>query len=71
MNHIVRVTDIEKQYGKPLADVLIELYNELGQTKLVAKRLGVNPGTIANWKMANRLTQVTVLRPTPDYRMES
>jgi hypothetical protein len=67
----MKVEEIEAKYGKPLPQVLIALYEELGKRSLVSKRLGVAPRTIQVWQMANNLHQATVLRPSVGYRMES
>lgn len=40
---------VEKERGKPIADVLIELFAEHGTQEGVAQALGVSQGTISLW----------------------
>jgi hypothetical protein len=55
--------EIEELYAKPLAEVLIEEYNAVGNVRAVAKKLGVQPSIISYWVRALGLKFVTRLEP--------
>ena len=42
---------IEAEYGKPLRDNLIDLYDEHRSMAVVAEQLGVSRGTIWGWRL--------------------
>lgn len=44
-----KLKEIERQQGRPMAEILRELYHELGSQAEVAARLGVSQGTISLW----------------------
>lgn len=41
---------LEKQYGKPMRQLLPEMANQLGSMQEVAKHWRVNPATLVKWK---------------------
>lgn len=55
---------VEAQYGKPLRDVLIDLFQSHGNINVVAKNLGVHQSTVSYWLLRERLNLVT--RAIPD-----
>jgi hypothetical protein len=52
---------IEKEYGKPLAEVLLEEYQSLGSVEKLAKKLSVSKGSIAYYAAREGLEFKTVL----------
>ena len=44
-----RIRQVETKYGKPLRDVLIEMYNETHSWRVVARRLGAHCQTVYWW----------------------
>lgn len=49
---------IEAEYGKPLPQILIELYKEHGSQTKVAQALGVNQSTVSDWLIRCGLVEV-------------
>lgn len=41
---------LEKQYGKPMRQLLPQMANDLGTMQAVAKQWHVNPATLVKWK---------------------
>lgn len=54
---------IEEKEGKPITEILIELYNEHGTQTAVAAALGINQSTLNRWLLYLSLEQKTVLVP--------
>jgi predicted transcriptional regulator len=52
---------VEVEKGKPIADVLRELFEQHGSQRAVAKVLGVDPGTVSQWLIYLGLEQRAVL----------
>lgn len=44
-----KTKQIEQERGRPMADILRELYDELGNQQAIANELGVTQGTISLW----------------------
>lgn len=40
---------VEREFGKPMHEVLDQLYRDLGSTQAVAERLGVTPQGLNKW----------------------
>ena len=59
---------LEVERGKPLADVLRELFKQHGTQRAVAKVLGVNPGTVSQWLIYLGLKQSTILIPREEQK---
>lgn len=55
--------DIELRYNKPMALVLPELFDKLGNERLVAEELKISHATIVAWIDKLSLQKWTVLRP--------
>lgn len=64
-----RYREIESQYGKPMHEVLIDLFERYPSQAQVAKVLGVSQGTISAWLARLGLKAVMRLVPLerPDY----
>lgn len=56
-----RIRQIEEQYGGEIKDILIELYEELGNQKAVADRLDISQATLSTWFARYRLKAVRIL----------
>jgi len=60
-----KYTQIEKQFGKPMNEILVELYaKHQGATQVqhsVAKDLGVSQGTVSLWLLRCGLRQTVRL----------
>lgn len=61
MPAISKIDSIESEYGKPMPQVLTDLFEKLGSQRAVAEELGVAQGTVSLWLMRYRLTQKTIL----------
>jgi hypothetical protein len=48
-----------EQYGKPLRQVLIDLFEKHGSIRPVAKELGVQQSTVSYWLLRERLELVS------------
>lgn len=59
MSH--KIKSIEKNHGRPMRDLLIDLYREKGTTKAVAKELKIGPSTVTYWLMKSHLSIQSVL----------
>ena len=54
----------EKRLGRPLEDVILEKYDELGSIEAVGKVLGIKPNTLYLWMLRLGITRrVTLSRP--------
>ncbi|MDP6452627.1 MAG: hypothetical protein QF898_04900 [SAR202 cluster bacterium] len=42
--------DIERVHNKPIDQIIIDLYEELGAAPLVAERMGITRQTLHNWR---------------------
>lgn len=60
---------VEAQYGKPLRQVLIDLFQKHGNINVVAKNLSVQQSTVSYWLLRERLNLVT--RAIPDTESEA
>lgn len=52
---------IEVEYGKPMKEILVELYQKLGNQRDVANALGVSKSSVSWWLTRCGLRQVTRL----------
>lgn len=52
---------IEDEIGKPIRDILIEDFNQLGSQSALAEKYDVNQSTVAYWLMKLGLQQKTIL----------
>jgi predicted transcriptional regulator len=52
---------IEAERGKPIRELLIELFEKHGSTKKVAKELGVSQSTLSTWLSIHGLKLKTIL----------
>jgi len=52
---------IEQEFGRPLPEVLEDLFQEHGSQVAVAKALGVTQGTVSLWLVRYGFSQKTVL----------
>lgn len=43
------VLELERAYGKPLAQIVVEAYNAHGSIRAAAAALGVPPNTLYSW----------------------
>jgi hypothetical protein len=55
--------EIEAVRGKPMPDILAELFDQFGTQIAVARELGVGQGTLNTWLLKLGLEQKTVLVP--------
>jgi|GEM_PF-1393789 len=55
------ISAIEKGMGKPITEILIELYQKHGKVALVAQELGVTQSTVSLWIMKHGLEFKTTL----------
>lgn len=53
--------EIEIREGRPIKDVLVELFNRYGTQRAVADALGVDQSTLSYWLLRLGLEQRTVL----------
>ena len=44
-----KLTEIEKEWGKPMPQILQEMYPQYPSQKTLAQELGVSQGTISLW----------------------
>lgn len=56
-----KMQEVEQERGKPIADILQELYEEHGSQQAVAAALGVTQGTISLWLLRAGLAQKTII----------
>lgn len=61
MSGVKKRKAIETKYGKPLPEILIELYPKLGSQKKIAEHLGVTQSTVSHWLTRFRLQEKTQL----------
>lgn len=61
---------IEAEYGKPMEEILVELYQKFGNQREVADVLGVSKSSISWWLTRCGLRQVTRLEPRNGGRNE-
>lgn len=61
---------LEEKYGKPMAEILPELYEKFGNREAVAQALGVSSSAISWWLARCGLRQVTRLEPRNGGRNE-
>jgi len=54
---------VEKRYGKPMAELLDDLYQQYSKRLVVAQVLGVTQNTVAAWLVRCDLETVVMLRP--------
>lgn len=54
---------LEEQYGKPMAKLLPELFEQHGRQAAVAEHCGVTQGTVSLWMKQLGYQTWTVLRP--------
>lgn len=54
---------IEAEYGKPMEEILVELYQKFGNQREVAEELNVSKSSISWWLTRCGLRQVTRLEP--------
>lgn len=54
---------IEAEYGKPMRQILIELFEKHGSQTQIAQELGVNQSTISDWVLRCGLREVRRLEP--------
>jgi hypothetical protein len=59
--------EVELKYGKPMSDILINLYERFGDKSnrqaLVAGELGISQSTLSTWIKFLRLEQKIILIP--------
>lgn len=60
---ISRFEEIELLEGKPMADILRNLYERYERQSIIAKVLGVTQGTLSQWLVRCGLKQKTILVP--------
>lgn len=58
-----KITEIEAARGKPLREILVELYQQYGNLYIVAKELGVTQGTVSLWLIRCGLEVRSVVAP--------
>lgn len=44
-----KMLELEEEHGKDIADLVCDLYEELGTQRAVAKRLGLHESTLSYW----------------------
>lgn len=66
-----KIGSVEAQYGKPLRDVLIDLFQAHGNINIVADKLGVRQGTVSYWLLRERLNLVTRAIPAMEREVQS
>lgn len=62
-----KMKQVAAEKGKPIREVLQEMFAEYGSQSAVAKELGINQSTLSYWLLKLGLEQQTVLvdrRPT-------
>jgi predicted transcriptional regulator len=52
---------IQKQKGKPIKQILFELWDKHGSQQAIAEELGVSQGTISLWMLRTGLTFKTIM----------
>lgn len=58
-----KMQDIEAEKGKPIRDVLSNLYSIHGKQKFVANELGIDQSTLSIWLVKLGLREKTILVP--------
>lgn len=58
-----KLTEIESREGRPMQDILTELYEKYGKQGTVAESLGVSQGTVSLWLVRLGLQERTVIVP--------
>lgn len=56
-----KMEQVQQERGKPLKQVLVELWDQHGSQQAVADELGVTQGTISLWMLRLGLTFKTVI----------
>lgn len=56
-----KLKNVEASRGRPVRDVLIDLFKEKGTQAAVAGELGVNQSTVSQWLVRSRLSIQSVL----------
>ncbi|MBI5671270.1 MAG: hypothetical protein HZC41_25010 [Chloroflexi bacterium] len=54
---------IEKEYGRSMAEILTDKFAQYGSQRSVAKALGVDQATVYTWLLKLGLKQKTILVP--------
>lgn len=60
---VSKVSEIEAARGKPLRDILVELYQQSGNLYNVASELGVTQGTVSLWLIRCNLEVRSIVVP--------
>lgn len=58
-----RMVEIEEQQGKPMSDILIEMYRHFNSQKEIADKLGISQPALSLWLVRLGLKEKTVLVP--------
>lgn len=58
-----KMREMEQEFGQPIDELLIYLFDELGSQRAVAEELGVSQSTVSIWLLKLGLEQTTVLKP--------
>lgn len=56
-----KIEELEHQEGRPIREILQEMFEKHGSQAKVAKELGVNQSTVSYWLLKLGLEQKTVL----------
>lgn len=56
-----KMKEIEMQEGRPIQEILQELFDESASQSEVARKLGINGSTLAYWLLKLGLTPKTIL----------
>lgn len=57
----MKMQDVERRYGKPVREVLKDLFVQHGNINRVANELGVSQSTVSNWLMRLNMRLHTVV----------
>lgn len=60
-----KMKEIEEREGKPITDVICELYEKHGQQTKVAKQLNIAQSTLNIWLLKLGLSEKTIIIKTP------
>lgn len=64
MPRVSKMQQIETQKGKPIEDIITELYEKHGSQTAVAAELGIAQGTLSVWLVKLGLKEKLVVIPT-------
>lgn len=59
-----KMKEAEQHYGKPIEEILPDLFDKYGTQQAVAREIGISQSTLSYWITKLRLKQKTILIKT-------